>query len=91
MLGSSRKGFAWGENLSEPNSVRLSLFRGSSLNSEKTTQKDVLFILIDDLGYNDLGFTNQKILTPNIFAFESRPFFVLPLPFLCAIIMFLIN
>ena len=29
-------------------------------------QKDILFILIDDLGYNDLGFTNPKILTPNI-------------------------
>ena len=30
------------------------------------SKKDILFILADDLGYNDIGYNNKKILTPNI-------------------------
>ena len=29
-------------------------------------QPNIVFILADDLGYNDIGYHNEKVLTPNL-------------------------
>lgn len=36
------------------------------IESKKTTQPHILFILVDDLGWSDVGFHGSKIKTPNI-------------------------
>lgn len=37
----------------------LSIVKGASL-------VNILFILADDLGFNDVGYHNSKVVTPNI-------------------------
>ena len=39
--------------------IYLSIVRGDSF-------VNILFILADDLGFNDVGYHNSKVITPNI-------------------------
>ena len=50
-----------------------SLFLLAGLSSQvRSQQPNIVFLLADDLGYNDIGYHNPAILTPNIDLLASQ-------------------